>query len=658
VSRVADAIADKTLGQFESFLSDLRTGSRNYLTLANSTEQIDHQYRGRGLIELVQNAYDALGDVRPSRVRVELVDDQGSHGALLVANTGRPLTDANFRAMVSLFQSGKRPGEGVGHKGVGFKSVLELTDAPEIFSRSTSEAPVLDGYCFRLDPGTPASWASALRAHGDSPRPLTLELGGRTRTIEAGTIALAREAAERLGLSLEEELQRLSPYLLPLPIASDVRAGELVARGFATLVRLPLRDAAARAEAARQVADLRNGEVLLFLDGLDRLELVESRSGGLSIERVSERNPDESLTILLEDDSGLVTEHRRWDRSLAVAGELTEARSLLPKAWAELARVDLSIAVPAYSAQREPTAGHVFVHFPTRTMSGSAARIQAHFHAELSRQGLTRDRWNDVLMRELVALALDVCARLAASNDPRDLPLLIDLLAPCGGAAGSSVWHTELLEQVRERALFRDRQGQLRALRELRRARPPAGPLVITQELLSDNASFHELAPGYGPRLDELDALAARLGIRLEPTEAEMAATLARVANALADRGGLTEDWAGFYEDCSDLLPNASALLGKRVVIDHHGALQVAGRGGEPERPVFLPSTGRDSARPGSPRRSDRVPVRDNCADRLEPENADAGASVPRAASRQLRRPHRDRARRPPVAPAGTRRPG
>lgn len=105
--------------------------------------QVAHDYRGRLVYELLQNADDALLDIQTTddRALFHLTDDE-----LWVANTGRPFTTADVRGLCGLGASSKagsqdRKRASIGHKGLGFKSVLEITDAPEAFS---------DSVCFSL----------------------------------------------------------------------------------------------------------------------------------------------------------------------------------------------------------------------------------------------------------------------------------------------------------------------------------------------------------------------------------------------------------------------------------------------------------------------------------------------------------------------------
>ena len=97
-------------------------------------------YRGRLVYELLQNADDAMADGSSKQDRVSfLVTDH----ELWIANSGRPLTDDDIQGLCGLGASSKVDARGtrrasIGHKGLGFKSVLEISEAPAIYSRTHS----------------------------------------------------------------------------------------------------------------------------------------------------------------------------------------------------------------------------------------------------------------------------------------------------------------------------------------------------------------------------------------------------------------------------------------------------------------------------------------------------------------------------------------
>lgn len=102
--------------------------------------QVAHDYRGRLVYELLQNADDALLGVATTddRALFRLTDSE-----LWVANTGRPFTEADVRGLCGLGASSKAQSDGpkrasIGHKGLGFKSALEVTHTPEAYSETVS----------------------------------------------------------------------------------------------------------------------------------------------------------------------------------------------------------------------------------------------------------------------------------------------------------------------------------------------------------------------------------------------------------------------------------------------------------------------------------------------------------------------------------------
>ncbi|MFD2792914.1 DEAD/DEAH box helicase [Promicromonospora vindobonensis] len=87
-------------------------------------------YGERQVEELLQNAIDRL--VEPGRAEFRL-----ANGTLYCANEGEPFAAAGVRAVAGAFLSPKRD-EQIGRFGLGFKSVLGVTDHPQILSRTVS----------------------------------------------------------------------------------------------------------------------------------------------------------------------------------------------------------------------------------------------------------------------------------------------------------------------------------------------------------------------------------------------------------------------------------------------------------------------------------------------------------------------------------------
>ena len=152
---LADAsahVSELTGAKIRTFLFEVAEGVSNYRSLHSLTQQVEHQYHGRFLIELAQNAHDAFAGSpapgQPNRIEIVLDSEDSEHGSLLVANDGEPFTRSNFERLSQLGQSDKDPQKSIGNKGIGFRSVLEVSERPEVHSRAAKSSARFDGYCF------------------------------------------------------------------------------------------------------------------------------------------------------------------------------------------------------------------------------------------------------------------------------------------------------------------------------------------------------------------------------------------------------------------------------------------------------------------------------------------------------------------------------
>lgn len=90
-------------------------------------------YSEKQINELVQNATDPL-PLEGGRIQVVLSNDY-----LYCANEGSPFAQENIKALLMAYSSSKSSeAENIGKFGIGFKSVLALSDKPEVFSKTIS----------------------------------------------------------------------------------------------------------------------------------------------------------------------------------------------------------------------------------------------------------------------------------------------------------------------------------------------------------------------------------------------------------------------------------------------------------------------------------------------------------------------------------------
>ncbi|WP_234314102.1 sacsin N-terminal ATP-binding-like domain-containing protein [Streptomyces sp. NBRC 109706] len=350
---------------------------------ANAEEDLARGgYRDRLVVELAQNAGDAAQRAgEPGRLRLTLRD-----GVLSAANTGAPLDAAGVESLSTLRASAKRGGSGnasgVGRFGVGFAAVLAVSDRPEI-------AGAAGGVRWSLAESTELARAAA----ADAPELLA---------------ELDRRADERHAVPL---------LRLPLP-----SVGVEVPEGYDTVLRLPLRDAAAE-DLANRLLDAVDDSLLLALPALTEVVLDTPR--GL---RALTRRQFGPYTQITEEPgpAGSAVRSTRW-RISALEGEADE--TLLadrPLEERERRHWSISWAVPvdAEGAPSPPASAPV-LHAPTPTDDtlGLPALLIGSFPLEPTRRHVAPGPLTDFLL----ARAAEAYAALLADWRPVT-PEILDLV--------------------------------------------------------------------------------------------------------------------------------------------------------------------------------------------------------------------------------------
>ena len=217
-----------TSGIREAVLESWESSATRFREDANAEEDLVlGGYRDRLIVELIQNALDAAAP-NPGHVRIVLNDE-----ALIVANAGRPLTHDGVQALSSLRASSKRDDDSsIGKFGVGFAAVLAITDAPLIVSSSGCVG-------FSL---------------------------GRTRSLVGSIAGLGSELSRREG-----RVPVLRLPFVPVEVPEDTEV--LVSAGWASVIRLPFRDATARELSLKLLEEL-DPALPVVLDGFGKLEIA------------------------------------------------------------------------------------------------------------------------------------------------------------------------------------------------------------------------------------------------------------------------------------------------------------------------------------------------------------------------------------------------
>jgi hypothetical protein len=292
-----------------------RDNSNELLEHRNAEDETTRDYSGRCLLELLQNADDAMAP--PGADRTELI----------------------------------------GAKGLGFKSVLELTDRPEIHSGL---------FRFGFD-------------------------AARSRALLAGV-----RLAELVGI-----------FRIPHEAEPDAVTARLADGGYTTIVRLPFRDETARELAEAELAALTKHFLLLA----QHLELVEIRTPRLrrDLSRSGPRGCTEgALATLRSKDGGArpdVSAWRVW-------------RDTWPPGQDEAKRLSVAIAIPEQKGvpvrAAEPPPLHVF--YPTDDELGLPFLVHASLDLQHNRKHIRGGDNDPAVLDRLAGLLSRIATQIPAES--------------------------------------------------------------------------------------------------------------------------------------------------------------------------------------------------------------------------------------------------
>ncbi|WP_106399955.1 sacsin N-terminal ATP-binding-like domain-containing protein [Actinocorallia populi] len=568
------------------------------LTFSNARD-----YEGRFLIELLQNGHDAHPrESGGGSIHVFLDLGEGPFGTLYVANGGRPFSWEQVESVCKIAQSAKTVGEGIGNKGVGFRSVLSITDAPEIYSARPdgSCGGSLDGFRFRF--ATP-----------DDLRDL---LDGRDE--------LARTAADEL-----------PPFQVPYPLDEvPPRCAELGAAGHVTVIRLPLRNERATGEAVRRRDELTGATapIMLFLPRLERL-VLETREVDGSTAR-TELTRDEAPVFAGEPAPGTVVPLVSAVRvGLGSAGEYLVARGLLAEErlrgtvaeataegrldeswqnWSEPAQVE--VAIPLGRPAEEQGRIYTFLPLGEGARAPLFGHLNAPFFTKVDRTALDREHpLNAVLFDALAETSLIAAAYLRDDPRPEFRHAAVDMIGwdPGDETAGLFVSAASRVfdEQFVDLPVLPVLDGGRGGWESIRQAVhwPPKHTTVLTAEA-ARRAGLNVIDPAIGPaRLARLTKLCSWLRHPVEPGLEVLASHVEKIVSDLP-RPGQREDvgsWNEVYTDIAGLFgKDGTVLQGRRLLLADDGSLRPCNEAGARGKAAgrdgfFAPIRGEDNVEDG-----------------------------------------------------------
>jgi hypothetical protein len=600
-------IRAETGRKLRSFLYNLSEGVTDYRTIHSLTEQVRHQYHGRFAIELIQNAYDAVSraeDRVNSHCRIEMrLELDRKFGTLYVANDGAPFSHSNFESVSRLGQSDKDPTTSVGNKGIGFRSVLEISLKPRIWSRRFETSPGFDGYCFGFDPAFVRSVHEPIIAIIEERVPsgdygwfgeIVEEDASLCDRLRAGARRRSTRGASSITDWLREEIGHLSPYLLPWPLTGRSNtADDFAERGFASVVELPLTSPTALALTERKLAEI-TADSVLFLDNLKSLTIATPKGARTFQRSILQRaNGPRKLgqvSIRSEESTRIFLIWRRHVQVSDMPESVQDSIRGLPGQWPKLERAEIAVAV---SDNREPLPGKLSIFLPTTLETGSALHINAPFFGDMSRTTISFDTdeegaqaggtYNEFLLHQAAVLSLEAISGDLAGRSVSEAGNILDILAPIASqSTANDRWQEHLscaateMDIEIENAPWMLCDDGWYALCQASLLPLPSDPKVLDADVLRENAVFPVFERGLMTRFGSIEILSNHFWFDVLPTEADKAETIEASARALAQVPGL--NWGHFWQDVCDIFDNdLSHLQGKDVLLCTDGTLHSGG---------------------------------------------------------------------------------
>lgn len=609
----ADTTADELRRIFDEELDTaaltIRRKQKIYSSVRQLSELIGGEYGDRVIYELLQNAHDAHPHHQPGKIAVRVVVESDSSGVLYVANGGAGFSIDNVQAVRNIATSTKEIGEGIGNKGVGFRSIEALTSDAHIYSRRGA-APVerFDGFCFRF-------------ASPDEIKRRATELGFGP---EAAAVAAA-----------------MPRYLAAVPVADQSEViVNFAKQGFATVVALPLVTAEAVRLAVSQVQELltRDAPVLLFLERVRTLDVeiegvgVTRRRRTLTREHARTFTAPEGLDNCTIESVTMGPERRAWllVRRIVAANRVIDAvKRSLPqerglKRWLDWeGDAVVSLAVPIEGAGLIASRLYNFLPMGPESAAPLLCHLDAPFYTSIDRRRAKLDLPLNVELFNAAGEAAAAAALALARHHPEiSARVVVDLIAwqpsqlprlRAAFAAVGSEWASAAVWPTIDR-----RWASLKSLKTW-----PDGKYKVFTPLRAANwGDASILLPTLDPtRTTAVKALAKAAFIQIEPTARELAPWAEMIASQLSRTGDApARIWSPFYAELHEAFGRATdglkLLLGRSILLERGEDLIQAG----PE--VYVrqdsPRRGKSEGAPTPPRDvarmlnvlSERVPVR------------------------------------------------
>jgi hypothetical protein len=335
-------------------------------------------YEGRELLELVQNADDSGAEYsKPNKMLIKLTPN-----ALYIANTGIPFSPEGIKSLMVSDNSPKQfqRGRCIGYRGLGFRSVLGWASSIVILSGKLS---------IGFSEKRAIEWLKDLMDKNTKVRKKVekVEQEGLLHPIATLSIPYFFDSAGSKNMLSAETHQTLY---------------ELYNNGYDTIICLVFDKAEETCRKVQKQIESIGPEILLFLQYLERLEIVTPETNVMwDVKRheneviINPESKERQVWRLFSDSGEIPKEYRRPDQPLA-------------------SRYEIKLA----TLHKDLKTYRLFVYFPTEVLFPFPLIAHTTFELTDNRQHLIESDINRFIASRLAKLIADSTEKLVDPENP------------------------------------------------------------------------------------------------------------------------------------------------------------------------------------------------------------------------------------------------
>lgn len=310
------------------------------------------EYRGRQILELLQNADDASVTDKEHSVLISFFDNR-----LIVANNGEAFSKAGILSLMYANLSPKfKQQNKIGHKGLGFRSLLSWAKA--IYIRS-------EGLSMKFSRESAKTFLNSILNQKNELRQRLKELSNEEYPVAT---LLAPEWVD----NVDEEYSEYDTYIV-IECIDEVKE-----------------------DIEKQIGDL-DKEIMLFLHIINSIN-IDSKHRKQTLSRTFLSDNELEIKIIIEED---IVSQKTW---------------MMNKKSGQYNGKDYDLVI-AYNEQLSDTKNVLYSYFRTDVNFPFPAIVHGTFDLSGNRNQLIKNKENDFMIGELIGLLIDTAIKISKNKD-------------------------------------------------------------------------------------------------------------------------------------------------------------------------------------------------------------------------------------------------